>query len=124
MLDSGASTYSALLSNCATPRWFASLASMKRLASRTLITRARAALGYCSTKARVAPSTFSGWSGQIVWLVARVKPMSSSIARAPHGLPAQKPSIRPARRCATICEGGTTRVFTSRSGWMPWLASQ
>ncbi|MCY1382467.1 hypothetical protein D9M69_704900 [compost metagenome] len=76
----GASRYSLPLSNCAVLRLFSSLSSIKRLASSTAITKARALLGACSTKARVQPSTFSGWSAQIDWVVARVKPRFSSTA--------------------------------------------
>ncbi|MCY1314066.1 hypothetical protein D9M70_646590 [compost metagenome] len=103
---------------------FSSLASMKRLASSRAITRARAVLGFCSTKSREQPSTFSGWSAQICWVVVAVKPILSKIARAPQGSPTQKPSMLPTRMLATICGGGTVMVFTSVIGLMPWLASQ
>jgi len=75
-------------------------------------------------KARVVPSTFSGWSGQICWVVVAVKPILSKIARAPQGSPTQKPSMLPTRILATICGGGTTMVFTSLMGLMPRLPSQ
>ena len=60
MQSSGASRYSGALNSCAVLRRFSWLASMNRLASRIAITNARAVLGYCSTKARVQPRTFSG----------------------------------------------------------------
>ncbi|MCY1301210.1 hypothetical protein D9M69_573500 [compost metagenome] len=60
MADSGASRYSPPLISWAVLRLFSSLASMKRLASSTAMVRARAVLGYWSTKARVQASTFSG----------------------------------------------------------------
>ena len=43
---------------------------------------ARAVLGYCFTKSAVVPSTFSGWSVQMSWVVAAVKPTLSMMARA------------------------------------------
>jgi len=48
------------------------------------------------------PSTFSGWPGQIAWLVVAVKPISSMMARAFQGSPTQKPSMFPTRMLATI----------------------
>jgi hypothetical protein len=54
--------------------------------------------------------------GQIAWLVARVKPWFCFTALAAHGSPTQKPSMRPACRCATICGGGTTTLSTSCNG--------
>ena len=58
-------------------------------ADRTAATIARAVFGYCWTNAAVQPSTFSGWSCQMSWVVVTVKPMRSAIARAPQGSPTQ-----------------------------------
>ncbi|MNJ60662.1 hypothetical protein D3C77_564120 [compost metagenome] len=124
MTCTGAFTYALPAISRAVLLRFSALASMNRLASSRAMTSARAVWGYCSIKARVVPSTFSGWSGQICWVVVAVKPIVSKIARAPQGSPTQKPSMLPTRMLATICGGGTVMVFTSLSGLMPWAASQ
>ena len=90
------------------------MSSMYFDASRIAMIMARAVLGYFSTNSAVVPSTFSGWSFQISWVVAAVKPMLSRMARAFHGSPTQKPSMLPTRMLATICGGGTVMFFTSR----------
>lgn len=80
---------------------------------------ARAVLGLRATKSALVPSTFSGWSVQIAWVVTAVKPILSRMARAPHGSPTQKPSMLPTRMLATICGGGTVMTLASFIGWMP-----
>ena len=50
---------------------------------------ARAVLGYFLTNSPVVPSTFSGWSFQISWVVTAVTPMPSMMARWFQGSPTQ-----------------------------------
>ena len=77
-----------------------------------------------ATKSAVVPSTFSGWSFQMSWVVLAVMPMPSTMARWFQGSPTQKPSMLPTRMLATICGGGTTMARVSLNGSMPALASQ
>ena len=85
---------------------------------------ARAVLGYFCTNSEVVPSTFSGWSFQMSWVVVAVKPMPSMMARWFQGSPTQKPSMLPTRMLATICGGGTVMTLASFIGSMPLAASQ
>lgn len=99
-------------------------ASIHWLASRMAAVTARAVFGYLSTKAAVVPSVFSGWSGQMSWVVLAVKPILSMMARAFHGSPTQNPSMAPTRMFATIWGGGTVISLASCLGSMPCAASQ
>jgi hypothetical protein len=84
---------------------------------------ARQVLGYFANSS-VEPSTFSGWSFQMSWVVVAVMPTPSMMARWPHGSPTQKPSMFPTRILATICGGGTVMTLASFIGLMPLAASQ
>ena len=68
---------------------FCSPASIQRPASMMAIITARAVLGYFLTNSPVQPSTFSGWSFQMSWVVAAVMPMPSMMARWFQGSPTQ-----------------------------------
>ena len=85
---------------------------------------AREVLGYFLAYSAVVPSTFSGWSFQMSWVVVAVIPIPSMMARWFQGSPTQNPSMLPTRMLATICGGGTVMTLASLRGWMPWAASQ
>ena len=59
------------------------------LASSTARITAFTVFGFLVANSSVKPSTFSGWSFQICWVVIAVKPIPSAIARAPQGSPTQ-----------------------------------
>ena len=59
------------------------------LASMIARMHALTVLGFLVANSSVKPSTFSGWSFQICWVVMAVKPMPSAMARAPQGSPTQ-----------------------------------
>ena len=102
----------------------ARLASIQRLASRMAAITARQVLGFFWANSPVAPSTFSGWSFQMSWVVVAVMPMPSMMARWFQGSPTQKPSMLPTRMLATIWGGGTVMSLAPESGLMPAAASQ
>src|SRR3989344_6069361 len=95
------------------------LASIHWLASSTAIITARVVLGFFLTKSAEVPSTFSGWSFQMSWVVLAVTPMPSMMARWFQGSPTQNPSMLPTRMLATIWGGGTVISLAPDSGWMP-----
>ncbi len=64
-------------------------ASIHLPASSMAAVTARAVFGWRATKSALAPSTFSGCSGQMACEVTAVKPMRSWMARAPQGSPTQ-----------------------------------
>ncbi|MNV59316.1 hypothetical protein D3C71_1517310 [compost metagenome] len=100
------------------------LASIHWLASSTAIITARVVLGFFLTKSAEVPSTFSGWSFQMSWVVLAVTPMPSMMARWFQGSPTQNPSMLPTRMLATIWGGGTVISLAPDSGLMPAAANQ
>src|SRR5450830_1639402 len=99
-------------------------ASIQRLASMIAAIMARQVFGCFFANSSVEPSTFSGWSRQMSWVVMAVMPMPSMMARCPQGSPTQKPSMFPTRILATICGGGTVITLASLNGLIPLAANQ
>ena len=88
MISFGQLMYCAWATTSAIRGRFSSL-SFHWLASRMARITAFTVFGFFVANSSVKPRTFSGWSFQSCWVVIAVKPMPSTMARAPHGSPTQ-----------------------------------